>query len=193
MCIRDSPCPWPAPRQGCRRDGIPTYPLPCPARGRHIPHLRGLVACPSRARSPGDSRGTTDTNGQNLTDSAPEHFPAHRPSWAAPLQGGTRSSERACTHQEMPSPGGQISGMTSHKNCCDWSDGSGRGIPSTSWRATTRQPGGRARRRTHQFCRGLPPSCRVVGLRQIDGMPRQRQRARSTPRAVAGPSDVEKQ
>ena len=38
-----------------------------------------LVSCPSRARSLGDSRGTTDNNGQNVTDSAPEHFPAHRP------------------------------------------------------------------------------------------------------------------
>jgi hypothetical protein len=48
-----------------------------------------LASCPSRARSLGDSRGTTDTNGQNLADSALEHFPAHRPLWAAPLQGGT--------------------------------------------------------------------------------------------------------
>jgi hypothetical protein len=47
-----------------------------------------LVSCPSRVRSPGDSRGTTDTNGQNLTDSAPEYFPAHRPLRAAPLHGG---------------------------------------------------------------------------------------------------------
>jgi len=31
-------------------------------------------------------------------------------------------------------------------------------------RATTRQPGSRARRRTRRFCRGLPPGCRVVGL-----------------------------
>jgi IS6 family transposase len=38
-----------------------------------------LVSCPSRARSPGDSRGTTNTHGQNLTDSAPAYFPAHRP------------------------------------------------------------------------------------------------------------------
>jgi hypothetical protein len=30
---------------------------------------------------------------------------------------------------------------------------------------------GQRGRRTHQFCRGLPPSCRVVGLHQIDGMP----------------------
>jgi hypothetical protein len=51
-------------------------------------------------------------------------------------------------------------------------------------RATTRHPGGRARRRTHRFHRGLPPGCRVVGLCQIDGMPHEPHRARSTP----GPS-----
>lgn len=33
----------------------------------------------------------------------------------------------------------------------------------------------------------LPPGQRVVGLRQADGMPHSTQRARSTPRAVAGP------
>jgi hypothetical protein len=42
----------------------------------------------------------------------------------------------------------------------------GRGV--TSHRpprmATTRQPGRRARRRTHRFRRELPPGCRVVGL-----------------------------
>jgi hypothetical protein len=47
----------------------------------------------------------------------------------------------------------------------------GGGIPSTSLRATTRQPGGRARSRRRRFRRGLPPGWRVVGLRQIDGMP----------------------
>lgn len=35
-------------------------------------------------------------------------------------------------NQEMPSPGGRISGMTSHKNCCGWPSGPGCGIPSTS-------------------------------------------------------------
>lgn len=45
------------------------------------------------------------------------------------------------------------------------------GIPSTSRRATTRHPGGRARRRRYQLHRGLPPGCRAVGLCQVDGMP----------------------
>ena len=38
----------------------------------------------------------------------------------------------------------------------------------------------------------LPPGQRVVGLRQADGMPHNSQRARSTPRAVAGPWNVGK-
>jgi hypothetical protein len=29
------PCPWPAPRQARRRDGIPAVALSCPAAGRH--------------------------------------------------------------------------------------------------------------------------------------------------------------
>jgi hypothetical protein len=67
------------------------YPLTHSHILRHdaTPRVRDLVSCPSRARAPGDSRGTTDTHGQNLTDSAPGPFPAHRPLWAAPLQGGT--------------------------------------------------------------------------------------------------------
>ena len=47
-------------------------------------------------------------------------------------------------------------------------------------RATTRHPGGRARRARHRLRRGLPPGCRAVGLRQIDGMPHDSQRARSS-------------
>jgi hypothetical protein len=56
----------------------------------------------------------------------------------------------------------------------------GCGIPSTSRRATTRQPGGRAGRRTLRFRRGLPPAQRVVGLCQVDGIPHGPQRARSS-------------
>ncbi len=70
----------------------------------------------------------------------------------------------------VPSPGGQISGIASYKNCCGWTGWAGCGIPSTSLRATTRQPEGRARSRTRRFHRGLPPGCRVVGL-TVDGMP----------------------
>jgi hypothetical protein len=77
----------------------------------------------------------------------------------------------------MPSPGGQVSGMASHENCYG---GAGWGIPSTSRRATPRQPGGRAGWRTHRFRRGLPPGWRVVGLRQVDGMPHSSPCARSS-------------
>jgi hypothetical protein len=60
-------------------DGIPAYAPLCPTAGTpHPPSTSGdLGSCPSRARSPGDSGVTTDNNGQNLTDRAPEHFPAH--------------------------------------------------------------------------------------------------------------------
>lgn len=83
--------PAPGPLQGKAADAT-GYPLThFFLRQDATPRTSGdLVPCPSRACSLGDSRGTTDTNGQNLTDSAPEHFPAHRPLWAAPLRGGTR-------------------------------------------------------------------------------------------------------
>jgi hypothetical protein len=55
----------------------------------------------------------------------------------------------------------------------------GWGISSTSPRATTRQPGGRARRRTHRLCSGLPPGCRAIGLAPGRRDAPQPQRARS--------------
>ncbi len=79
----------------------------------------------------------------------------------------------------MPSPGGQVSGMASHENYCGRAGWAGCGSPSTSQRATTRQPGGRAGQCTRRFRRGLPPGCRVVGRRQVDGTPHEPQRARS--------------
>jgi hypothetical protein len=47
-------------------------------------------------------------------------------------------------------------------------------------RATTRRPRGRASRGFRRLRRGLPLGRRVVGLRQIDGMPHSFQRARSS-------------
>jgi hypothetical protein len=50
------PCPWPTPRQGRRRDGIPTY-TPSFLRQDATPRTSGdLVSCPSRARSLGEPR-----------------------------------------------------------------------------------------------------------------------------------------
>ncbi len=80
----------------------------------------------------------------------------------------------------MPSPGGQVSRMASRENCCGRAGWAGCGIPSTSRRATTRQPGGRAGRRTYGFRRGLPPGWRVAGLCQVDGTPHELHRARSS-------------
>jgi len=57
----------------------------------------------------------------------------------------------------MPSPGGQVSGM-------------GRAIPSTSQRATTQPPMGRAWQDQVTHVRGCPQAGRAVGLRQVDGM-----------------------
>ncbi len=54
----------------------------------------------------------------------------------------------------------------------------GCGIPTTSRRATTRQPRGRAARGTVRVRRGLPPGRRVVGRCQVDGMPHQPRRGR---------------
>jgi len=56
----------------------------------------------------------------------------------------------------------------------------GCGIPSTSRRATTRRPGGRAARGRVTTRRGLPPGRRVVGLCQVDGMPHEPRRGRES-------------
>jgi hypothetical protein len=73
----------------------------------------------------------------------------------------------------MPSPGGQTLRDVQPQNCCDvgqvgrvWHPA---GLPK---RATTRQPGGQSCT-THDTSpvEGCPPSWRVVGLRQTDGMP----------------------
>jgi hypothetical protein len=127
-----------------------------------------LVSCPSRARSLGDSRGTTDTNGKNVTDSAPEHFPAHRPLWAAPLQGGTRLSDRACA-QLQNALARRADLQDSRKSCCGWV-GVGR-----VWHPLDLPPGlshgnpGAELGHSHmrRFRRGLPPGCPVKGCARV--------------------------
>jgi hypothetical protein len=54
------PCPWPAPRQGCRRDGIPTYAFSCLATGRHTSHVRRSCLVPLACPFP---RGLTGNHG----------------------------------------------------------------------------------------------------------------------------------
>ena len=63
----------------------------------------------------------------------------------------------------------QISGMTSHQNCCGRVWVGGCGIPSISPRATTRQPGGTARRRTCRLCRGQPRAAVWSGFARSTG------------------------
>jgi hypothetical protein len=68
------PYPWPALMHIADATG---YPLTHPyvLQQDATPSTSGdLGSCPSRARPPGDSRGTTDNNGQNLTDRAQNTF-----------------------------------------------------------------------------------------------------------------------
>jgi hypothetical protein len=77
-------------------------------------------------------------------------------------------STRSAVQTNMPSSGGQVSGMAGHQRGRDWA---GCGSPSTSRRATTRRPGGKPGKFGLWLGRRLPPGHRVVGLRQVDGMP----------------------
>ena len=99
-------------------------------------------------------------------------FPVHSRLWAGTLQGGTRLC-RACTQ-----PRNALAGRANLRDdqpqellrLAKW---------ARVWHPLDLLKGyhpaarGRARRRTDRFRRGLPPGCRVVGLRQIDGMPHQ--------------------
>jgi hypothetical protein len=71
------PCPWPALMHIADATGYPlthSYVV----RKDAIPgRSDDLGLCPACARCLGDSRGTTDNNGENLTDCAREEFPAH--------------------------------------------------------------------------------------------------------------------
>jgi hypothetical protein len=61
----------------------------------------------------------------------------------------------------MPSPGGRSPGMASHENHYGRVGWAGCGIPPTSPRATTHQPGGRALRRMLRFYQGGCPRAGV--------------------------------
>ncbi len=83
--------------------------------------------------------------------------------------------------QNMPSPGGQTSGMTGHQRWRGWAGVDRVGHPADLPPGLPRgDPGAELpedRRRSRQR---LPPGRRVVGLRQADGMPHSPQRARSS-------------
>ena len=84
-----------------------------------------------------------------------------------------------CVSTTVPSPGGQTSGIASNQNGLQLGQVGRVWHPPGPTRATTRQPGGRAVQSTHRSRRGLPPDCRVVGLRQGAGMPHDSERPRS--------------
>jgi hypothetical protein len=64
------PCPWPAPRQGRRRDGIPTYAPSCPATERHTAHVRRSCLVPLACPFP---RGLTGNHGHSRSNSLTVH------------------------------------------------------------------------------------------------------------------------
>ena len=87
----------------------------------------------------------------------------------------SRGSTKLCPRRAGRSPGWPAS-----RTAAAGLSGQGGASHRSPSRATTRRPGGRAGRRTRRFHRGLPPGRRVVGLRQVDGMPHDSQRARSS-------------
>jgi hypothetical protein len=83
----------------------------------------------------------------------------------------TRPSDGACTQQKNALAGGQISRMTSHKNCCGWVRGRGVASHRSPGGLPHANPGAEPDHARAGSVEGLPPGRRVVGLRQIDGMP----------------------
>ncbi len=88
----------------------------------------------------------------------------------------------------MPSPGRQVSGMVLEGRPV-LIGVAGCGIPPTSRRATTRRPGGRAARGTSRRVEGCPRAARVVGLREVDGMPHEPRRGQQADRRQAVRAD----
>jgi len=79
----------------------------------------------------------------------------------------------------MPSPGGQVSGMAGEVGVW-WFRGSRVRHPvdlPEGYHATAR---GQSCTRYVAVRRGLPPGPRVVGLRQVDGMPHEPRRGQDT-------------
>jgi hypothetical protein len=104
----------------------------------------------------------------------------------------TRPSDGACTQQKKcPRRRADLQDDQPQK-LLRLGQGTRCGIPSISRRATTRQPGSRARSRTCRFRRGAAPgpACGRAAPDRRDATPPQR--TRSNLGAVAGPSDVEK-
>ena len=80
---------------------------------------------------------------------------------------------KKCPRRACRSPG-----WPSTRTAAAGSGGQGVASHRPPLRATTRQHGGRARRRTHRFIEWLPRAGVWSGLRQVDGMPHKSQRTR---------------
>jgi len=106
---------------------------------------------------------------RNTTPPAPS-------SVAASIGDGPRRTIRVHTEVLMPSPGGQVSGMTGRRRRGRWQGYATEcGIPSTSQRATTRRHGGRADRVKLRAVEGCPRAAvwsgyaRSTGCRTVPG------------------------
>ncbi len=101
-----------------------------------------------------------------LTGHLDHQSPGRRP------PSGATSPNAARPKQSVPSPGGQISGMTGHQR--GWAGGrvwTGWGIPPTSPRATTWGPEGRAHKDTAGRVEGCPRVPTWSGYARLTGCP----------------------
>ena len=109
-----------------------------------------------------------------MTANDPSQSPARqRPARSSVRTSGYRGSDarplRPPAHRRAPSPGGQVSGMV------------GCGIPSTSPRGYHTSARGQSFTTSAAGCvEGCPRAAARSGVRQVDGMPHEPQRARST-------------
>ncbi len=158
------------------------------------PPATGSAATSDHRQRAVSGSGATSPHGSILTSTEPQLTSTQRHSQAHERTTDQRSQEvlrrgpcplrRPCrSGRTAPSPGGQAGCLRDGQpRELLWQGRGGQGVAPADLPegATTRHPGGRARRRTCLFRRGLLPGCRTVGLRQVDGMPHESQRARSS-------------
>jgi hypothetical protein len=111
------PCPSPAPSQAHRRDGTPAFAPSCPAAAANLMCLMILIRAPCvpvPTGTHGEPRVMTDRNSLTVHGSTsllkPRASPLLCKAVLRPLSGAT-SASAARSIQNMPSPGGQDSGM----------------------------------------------------------------------------------
>jgi hypothetical protein len=119
--------------------------------------------------------------------------------WPALSQPHYISNRSPVQTKTCPRRAGRSPGWPATSEALVWVGWTGVASRRSPPRATTRRPGDRANRGRRRPHRGLPPDRRAVGLRQIDGMPHELQRARSalgpssgrrTSRSIEKPGEV---